>query len=61
MSMDFLREDGTVNLADGNASVWLPAWHQMRDALQFQVGDAVGPEIEEEAAEVSCRPFRRQS
>ena len=49
MNMNFLREDGTVNLADGNASVWLPAWHQMRDALQFQVGDAVGPEIEEEA------------
>lgn len=48
MSMSFLRPDGTANIQSSYATGWLPSLRQIRDALAFQVADAVGPEIQEE-------------
>ena len=46
MSMNFLRADGTINRQAGNqsgwfGSIWLPSLRQIRDAVYFQINDAV--------------------
>ena len=52
MSMSFLRPDGAANIQPGNATVWLPSQRQIKDALAFQIADAVGPEIQEDQPHV---------